>query len=205
MDPKLAYWVCAWLNMAVAVSSALRGVQLARRGEIVAHRRHMLFFATLVALFLLSYPVKLLLLGSEELELWGVFHVSVLRFHELCVLVMLLAGLRAGGLAWRLGLLRGVSPKTVNPKRLAAHRRAGRVAVAAAVIGLLSASFVLAGMIQRAGWGGNPRAGQILSPRAATLRSALGRCATMWKSASAQSPTSLRAAAPWTRCPIRPI
>lgn len=154
LDPKLIYWTWAWINMVVIVAIAAAGVRRIRRGEILRHRRRMLTAAALVLLFLVSYVFKVILLGREPLETWSPGHVWVLRFHELCVAVMLVAGSTAVYLARRLGLATD-APRQENPaaqqrgRRL--HRRAGWTAVVAATLGIASAGYVLRGMYERLG------------------------------------------------------
>jgi hypothetical protein len=155
MDPKLLYWTGALVNMAVVVALAARGVQLRRRGEIARHRRHMLGAGALVGLFLVSYAFKLAWLGREALELWSPADVWVLRLHETCVLTMLLAGGFAASRGFRLAHTRAASGRPGDPPAPPAlarwHRRGGWLAVAGAVLGLLTAGLVLLGMYRRAG------------------------------------------------------
>ena len=92
MDPKLLFWTGALANMVVIVALAAAAVRARRRGDIRRHRRGMLAAAALVGLFLLSYALKLVWLGREEIERWSVTDVWILRIHELCVLAMLFAG-----------------------------------------------------------------------------------------------------------------
>lgn len=147
MDPKVAYWTGAWINMALVVAFVLAGVRQARRGDYARHRTRMLAATSLVGLFLLSYVVKLMLLGREQLELWSRMHVSVLRFHELCVAALVLGG----GVALTLALWRGM-PLAGSERRERTHRRhrrAGWTALVGAVLGVISASWVLFGMYAR--------------------------------------------------------
>ena len=142
VDPKLVYWSAALANMIAIVALAAFGVGRARRREIAGHRRLMLSAAALVALFLVSYVAKVWLLGREALELWEAHYVFTLRFHETCVLAMVLAGTRAIWLGAKSGF--------ADPKRARSHRRAGRTALVAAAFGVASAGYVLFGMYERA-------------------------------------------------------
>jgi uncharacterized membrane protein YozB (DUF420 family) len=154
MEPKLAYWTGATLNMATLVLLAFAGIRRARDGQADRHRRLMLLAASLVVAFVLSYVLKLLALGREDLEAWSNGAIWTLRFHETCVLVML----TSGGLALRRGLALSrtrAANKDANlpsplPGEIERHGRIGRIAVCAASLGLLSACAVLAGMYQRA-------------------------------------------------------
>jgi len=141
LDPKLIYWTAALANMVAILCLAVVGVRRVRRREIAGHRRLMLTAAALVGLFLVSYLAKVGWLGREQLELWDARYVWTLRFHETCVLVMVLAGLRA---IW-LGAKTGFS----DPLRARSHRRAGRTALVAAGLGVTSAAYVLFGMYER--------------------------------------------------------
>ncbi len=141
LDPKLVYWTAALANMIAIVALASFGVLRARRREIAGHRRLMLGAAVLVALFLVSYVAKVWLLGREQLELWDARYVQALRFHETCVLAMVLVGTRAIWLGAKSGF--------TNRARARSHRLAGRTALIAAALGVASAGYVLMGMYAR--------------------------------------------------------
>lgn len=155
MDPKLLYWTGAFLNMGVIVVFAVWGVVARRRGAMALHRRNMLVGVALVLLFVLSYVFKLLLLGREDLDAWTSADLWTLRVHELCVLAMVVAG---GVATWRGRALASTRNTTFSPQDPPApvplargHRLAGWIAVAAVVLGFLTAALVLAGMFRRAG------------------------------------------------------
>jgi len=148
IDHRLAYWTWAWANMLLAGISAARGVGAIRRKERARHRRHMLFAVAGGGLFLVSYPIKLAVLGREALERWPLHYVRVLRLHELAVLIMCVTGGLAIRQALRLGLAEG--PRDADPQGVCWHRRFGRLAVAAMGAGILTAAWVLHGMFLRA-------------------------------------------------------
>ena len=153
MDPKVLYWTAALVDLALVVLIAARGVAQVRRGEVARHRRSMQTCAALIGAFLLSYVVKLALLGREDLATWAPFYVHTLRFHETCVLAMLVAGALAFALARRMrgsrNVTRDASDPPADPKTLRWHRRAGWTGVVSAVAGLSSAAIVLFGMYAR--------------------------------------------------------
>jgi uncharacterized membrane protein YozB (DUF420 family) len=155
VDAKLVYWTGAFINMGVLAIFATRGVLQVRRGEIARHKRSMTIAATLVAAFVISYAFKVILLGKEDLSVWSSASINTLRFHELCVLVMLIAGGFAlyRGLALRKTRLvtHDADDPLPEPRAVSTHRLAGRVAVCGAILGLVSAGFVLASMFERAG------------------------------------------------------
>ena len=95
------------------------------------------------------------MLGHEELGSWSPAAIGVLRFHELCVLAMLVAGSTALLLGRRLRRSRAFSRDAADPapppRLLPRHRLAGRTALAGALLGALTAAVVLAGMYTRAG------------------------------------------------------
>lgn len=153
MDPKVAYWTAAFANFTLLTAFAVAGVRHVRRGEVARHRRAMTIAAGLVVAFLVSYPLKVVFLGREDLGVWSATSVGVLRFHEVCVLAMVVGGTLALLRGRRLGRTRAVltspdAPAATPPMR-AAHRRVGRVAVLGAILGWLSAGLVLAGMFAR--------------------------------------------------------
>lgn len=141
LDPKLVFWTVALANMIAIVGLAVAGVGRARRREIGAHRRRMLAAAALVGVFLVAYFVKVAALGREALELWAPHYVWALRFHETCILGMVLGGGRALWLGQRDGFR--------DPARARAHRRAGWTATVSALLGVASAGYVLFGMYAR--------------------------------------------------------
>ena len=154
MDAKVVYWTGAWLNFSFLLAFMVVGVRAVRRGEVAVHRRSMLTAAALVALFLLSYVVKLKLLGREDISVWSLLDVTILRIHETCVLVMLIAGTVAVVLARRMRGTRNVTRDRNDPPAAPAlarrHRLAGRTAGVAAALGWFTAGFVLCGMYARA-------------------------------------------------------
>jgi uncharacterized membrane protein YozB (DUF420 family) len=155
MDPKLIYWTGALLNMAVVAGLAVQGVRQIRRGEVARHRRSMLLSISLVLAFIGSYVFKLMWLGRENLAVWSVASVRTLQVHELCITAMLLGGgfalYRGLGLRKTRLVTHHADDPDPDPRHVRAHRRAGRIAVGGAVLGWLTAAFVLFGMFSRAG------------------------------------------------------
>jgi len=153
MHPALLFWTAALVNLGVICATAILGVRCVRRGEIARHRRAMLVASLLVVPFLLSYLLKVAFLGREDMSVWSRFDVWVLRFHELFVVTMLVAG----GFAWRQSralegtrlVTRNPSDPDADPRALRIHRRAGWIAVLASIVGFALAIGVLAGMYQR--------------------------------------------------------
>lgn len=153
LDPKVLYWTGALANMLLIAVFAARGVLQVKRGDVVGHRRSMLVCTVLVVAFLVSYAGKVALLGREALSTWGGFYVNVLRFHETCVLVMVVGG---GIALQRAYAMRGTRSRTriasdpaTAPGTAKMHRVAGRTAVGGLVLALLSAGVVLFGMYAR--------------------------------------------------------
>lgn len=151
MDPKLAFWCVALVDLGVVVGCAMLGVRAIRRGNVRLHRRCMLTAAALVAAFLAAYLLKVALLGREDRSLWTRLDHTVLYVHESCVAAMLVGGAYAGWRAsrFRAHLGRSLSlPSRPLPGRLR-HRRAGWVAVVGAALAFATAGGVLAGMFVR--------------------------------------------------------
>jgi uncharacterized membrane protein YozB (DUF420 family) len=159
VDPKVAYWTAAWINMALIVALGIAGVRQISRGRFETHRRLMLAAAWLVVGFVVSYVVKLAALGRETLETWDSSYVVVLRVHELCVAVLVGAGALALWKALALGL--PIASASREPARTTVrdpetlfrgvrlHRRAGFLALGSATFGLATAAYVLFGMWTR--------------------------------------------------------
>ena len=156
MDAKLVYWTAALVNLAAVVALALLGWRRARRGEFQAHRRAMLGACWLVVAFLVSYLLKVGVLGREVLGIWAPRYVNSLHVHESFVLLMLLCGLGALLQARRLGLPRGPDSPPIEAGRLSRgvriHRWLGRIGVVASACAFGTAAYVLWGMYERAGW-----------------------------------------------------
>lgn len=131
MDPKLIYWTGALINLGVLCGIALFGVRYARRGEIARHRRAMKIASALVVAFLVSYALKLVFLGREEMAVWSPLDVWVLRIHELFVLQMILGGSVAWAQARKLLGTRLVSHDEADPPAsvdvVRVHRIAGQI------------------------------------------------------------------------------
>ncbi|MBW2232109.1 MAG: DUF420 domain-containing protein [Deltaproteobacteria bacterium] len=150
MDPKVLYWTGALANMIILVAIGISGVRQIRRGEVARHRRSMLTSASLVLVFIGSYVLKLIFLGREDLASWEPTYVRTLRFHELCVLLMVVGGGLA--LTWGRALRQSnaIFDESDSATRLRKrHRMAGRTALVAALVGVASAALVLTGMYGR--------------------------------------------------------
>jgi uncharacterized membrane protein YozB (DUF420 family) len=153
LDANVVFWTGAFANMLVIVVLMAVAVSSVRTGDVTRHKRAMVTAMGLVVAFLIAYPVKVAMLGRENLSSWSDAAVRTLHFHETCVALMLLAGALALGRAWKLRKTRLVTRHPDDPATPAGtlkwHRRAGWVAVAAGVLGFLSAGFVLSGMYSR--------------------------------------------------------
>jgi len=154
MNPGLFFWSAAFVNLGVICALALLGVRCARRGEIARHRRAMTIASWLVVAFLLSYVLKVVLIGREDMSGWSSLDLWVLRGHELCVALMLIAGstawIRSRKLAGTRVVTRDVRDPEPPPQVLRGHKRAGWAAVLSALAGFMLAIGVLAGMYTRA-------------------------------------------------------
>ncbi|MDH3686166.1 MAG: DUF420 domain-containing protein [Myxococcales bacterium] len=153
MDAKLLFWTVALLNMGVVVGLGAHGIRLVRRGEVQRHRRAMLAASVLVVGFVVAYVLKVAFLGGEDLDTWSSAARGVLYFHETCVAAMLVGGAVAGWRAWKLRGTRLLTRNAADPPAPAGafrlHRLAGRAAMIAAVLGVLSATVMLGGMYSR--------------------------------------------------------
>ena len=153
MDARILFWAAALANMGAIVVLLVRGIRQVRAGDTDAHRRSMLTAGALVVGFLVAYLVKRAVLGGENLSVWGTPALVNLYVHETMVAAMLLTGLLAFVRGRRLAGTRRVTRNTEDPVAppdlIAGHRRVGRIAVGAAVLGFVTACGILAGMIQR--------------------------------------------------------
>jgi len=154
MDPKLVFWTAAIVDLGAVCFFALLGVRCARSGEIARHKRSMAIASGLIVVFLLSYILKVQLLGREDMSVWTSLDVWVLRIHEVFVMQMLVGG----GIAWiqgrKLLATRLVTHDPNDPlpdaRTLRIHRFAGRTGVIGSVLAFAMALWVLAAMYLRA-------------------------------------------------------
>ena len=153
LDANVIFWTGAFANMLVIVALMAVAVRSIRVGNVKRHKGAMITAMVLILGFLTAYPLKVAMMGREDLSVWSTASVRTLYFHESCVVVMLIAGIFALTRAWRLRKTRAVTRRAEDPPApettLRWHRRAGWVGVVGAVLGLLSAGFVLAGMYAR--------------------------------------------------------
>ena len=152
MDPKLFFWLGALVYTVGMIGSAVAAWRAIRGGDLARHRRLMNLTVVLVGIFVAAYVLKVVFLGKESLETWPRIDVIVLRVHETFILAMLVAGTMARLAARRFhhadDRADGVRGVAVGTRRL--HRRAGRTAVTAGVLALLTAGFILVRMFLRA-------------------------------------------------------
>jgi uncharacterized membrane protein YozB (DUF420 family) len=153
LDPKVLFWTGAFINMNVVVGLAIFGVKRLREGFPSRHRSLMITASLLVVGFILAYVLKLVFLGREDLSVWSQAAVWTLRFHETCVLTMVVGGALALRWGSQLSTTRSFTLNPEDPEADPAlvnrHRRAGRTAVIGAALGLASSGFVLQGMYAR--------------------------------------------------------
>jgi uncharacterized membrane protein YozB (DUF420 family) len=154
MDPKLIFWALALANMAAILLLAGRGWWCIRKGDVAGHLRAMYGAAALVLLFLVAYGGKVLWIGKEDLAAWSASRLAMLRLHEVFVTGMLLAGIGARLWVRRRGTGRGPA---VSPR----HALAGRTALVAGALALITAALVFVGMLSadRGGVGSGPDTG----------------------------------------------
>ncbi len=153
-NPGLVFWTAALVNLGLICAMGILGVRCVRRGEIARHRRAMKVAGGLVVAFLISYVLKVILIGREDRSLWSDADVLILRAHEVCVVIMLIAG----GIAWwqsrpllaTRSVTRNARDPEADPGVLRRHKRAGWAAVLSALAGFALAAVVLAGMYGRA-------------------------------------------------------
>lgn len=154
MDPKLIFWTCALADLGAVCGTALFGVRYVKRGEIARHKRAMKTASLLIVVFVVSYVLKLVFLGREDMSTWTSFDVWVLRIHELFVFQMLTGGSIAWIQARKLLKTRLVTHDSNDPapdsRTVRIHRLAGRTAVVGSVFAFLLAIGVLTGMYGRA-------------------------------------------------------
>jgi uncharacterized membrane protein YozB (DUF420 family) len=156
MNPSLAFWTAALIDLLAVVALVAIGVRSIRRGRLSQHRRCMKTAAVLVIGFLGSYPIKVLFFGRERLPEWSEQAVTILRIHELCVFAMLGGGAAALLLSRKMhrsrrDLTHLPDDPLASSRTLRRHRVAGWTALIGAGLAFFTAAIVLAGMYERAG------------------------------------------------------
>ena len=144
MNGSFLFWSLALGWMAAMVLILVVGVRRVRVGDLDGHRRAMHTAIGMVLVFVVGYVVKVLWLGKEDLASWTSTDRGILYFHESMVAVMVLAGGTARWLARPFRV-----PAGRAPSRVRWHRLAGRLAVAASTLALVTAGLILAGMARR--------------------------------------------------------
>ena len=76
------FWTGAFVNMSVIVVLMIVAVRSIRAGNVSRHKRSMITAMALIVGFLVAYPVKLAMLGREDLSVWSTAAVRTLYFHE---------------------------------------------------------------------------------------------------------------------------
>jgi uncharacterized membrane protein YozB (DUF420 family) len=155
MNPSLAFWTTALINLLAVTALVAMGIRSIRRGNLSRHRRCMKTAAALVACFLGAYPLKLLWFGRERLSEWSGQAVVMLRIHEVCVFAMIVGGLTALILSRKMHHNRNRLthlPDTplASSCALQRHRMAGWTAAIGAGLAFITAAIVLLGMYERA-------------------------------------------------------
>ena len=106
-----------------------------------------------VLAFLVAYIVKRILLGGENVGRWSTAARANLYIHESFVAGMLLVGGFTLVLGRRLAKTRRVTRDANDPPAsrdlLSRHRLAGRIALACALFGFVTACGILGGMLAR--------------------------------------------------------
>jgi uncharacterized membrane protein YozB (DUF420 family) len=155
MDPSLAFWTAALVDLFAIAALVAIGIRGIRRGHLARHRRCMKTAAALVIGFLGVYPIKLLCFGREPLSEWSRQAVVILRFHEACVFAMIAGGITALLLSRRMHRNRNrltdlPDAPLASSGALRRHRVAGWTAAVGAGLAFATAAIVLAGMYERA-------------------------------------------------------
>ncbi|MCP5066129.1 MAG: DUF420 domain-containing protein [bacterium] len=149
------FWAGALILMTVMVGLAANGVRQIRRGQVTAHRRSMSRASNLVVLFLLSYLVKRVWIGAEDLDPWSQTALANLWIHETMVAGMLISGgsalYRGRQLARTRRATGSADDPPAEPAAIRKHRLAGWIGVVASALGLLTACGVLAQIFNLSG------------------------------------------------------
>lgn len=152
MTPKLLFWLYAFLLTCTIMVAATKGIASARRGAYDQHRIWMNRAGSLIVAFVLSYVLKVIFLGKEDLDTWANVYVVILRIHESFIGLMLICGGYARLLARKFQHTINDHPLNDRWQRMRRrHAILGKISVAAAAAALLTASGLIIGMLQRAG------------------------------------------------------
>ena len=142
MTANLAYWLFAYALMTVTLVIGVRGVIHVRAGRFEAHRKAMVLACNILLFFVLTYVLKVVILGREDKTDWTTLDLVILRVHESFIGIMLIAG------TWSRLLARKYKDRLDNPTEAdlpirRRHALAGKIALAAAFCALGTATGVL--------------------------------------------------------------
>lgn len=147
MNANLLYWLFAYVLTLSAFLIGLKGVGYIRRGDWQGHQKRMVAACNLILFFVASYVVKVLVLGREDKSDWGTYYLVVLYIHESFILLMLITGVAARLKARKMGLKQpGGLDKSIGKS----HGRMGKLCLLFCGCGILTATIVVFGMLQRA-------------------------------------------------------
>ncbi|MBO1318342.1 DUF420 domain-containing protein [Acanthopleuribacter pedis] len=147
---NLMFWGYAYLLTTTAVFFAILGWRNIIAGDIQAHKQKMGAAINLILFFVVSYVVKVIVLGREDKTNWTPFYLYTLYIHETFIALMLLTGGWARWLAHTFRTsLTGDSVSDVHQKQRRLHGKLGRACIASALCGLFTATIILWGMANR--------------------------------------------------------
>jgi uncharacterized membrane protein YozB (DUF420 family) len=130
--------------MCVTLGLGMRGVSYIKKGDIGNHQRMMVWACNVILFFVVSYVVKVVVLGREPKAGWQMIELVILYTHEFFILVMLVGGARARYFAARFKDTLATAGVGEGDRDLRTrHARAGKMALVGSACALLSAIFVL--------------------------------------------------------------
>jgi len=144
MTINFGYWLFAFVVMCTTLALAVRGISYIKKGDIDNHMRLMVWACNVILFFVVTYVVKVILLGREQKAGWQTLELVILYSHEFFILVMLVGGVRARYFAARFKA--GLAAAGVGGGDRALrmrHARAGKMAMVGSSCALFTAIFVL--------------------------------------------------------------
>lgn len=147
---NLMFWVYAYILTLSAIIFAIRGWRSVKNKDYATHQSMMGVAINLILFFVVSYVVKVLVLGREDRTNWSNFYLYTLYIHETFIALMLVTGAWARRLAYLFKASIGADQLSeVQQAQRKRHAQLGKACILSALCGLFTATIILVGMASR--------------------------------------------------------
>lgn len=142
MNPNFIYWCFAYAWMSLVVVIGVLAVRQVRAGDLAGHMRKMILVCNMLLFFVVTYVVKVLVLGRELKEGWEMIDFIILYTHEAFIAIMLVTGTWARLLGNKVRA-RLDNPTDADMAMRRRHKKLGQMAFLSAFAALVTATGVM--------------------------------------------------------------